>query len=76
MRDSACRSTTILTSQSLVDTNYPGSPRTDAIAPQLGIGCGYDRTNWTAPPTFAIVTGGEVTQVVTRLAPKVLARSV
>lgn len=58
---------TIVASQSFVDANYPGSPRIDGITPQPGIGWGYDGTTWTAPQTFAIVTSGVVTQVVTGL---------
>jgi|GEM_PF-3517146 len=65
---------TIVASQPFVDANYPGSPRIDTITPQPGIGWGYDGTTWTAPQTFAIVTSGVVTQVVTGLASKVLAQ--
>ena len=55
---------TIVVSQSFVDANYPSSPRIDGIAPQPGIGRGYDGSTWTAAQTFAIVTDGVVTQVV------------
>jgi hypothetical protein len=58
---------TIVANQSFVDANYPGSRRIDGITPQPGIGWDYDGTTWAAPQTFAVVTGGVVTQVVTGL---------
>jgi hypothetical protein len=58
---------TIVADQAFIDRHYPGSPRIDNVTPQPGIGWGYDGATWTAPQTFAIVTSGVVTQVVTGL---------
>jgi hypothetical protein len=58
---------TVVADQTFIDQHYPGAPRIDNVAPQPGIGWGYDGTTWTAPQTFAIVALGVVTQVVTGL---------
>ena len=62
---------TIVADQAFIDQYYPGSPRIDNVAPQPGIGWGYDGTTWTAPQTFAVVTAGTVTQVATGLPSKI-----
>jgi hypothetical protein len=65
---------TIVADQTFIDQHYPGTPRIDNVAPQPGIGWGFDGTTWTAPQTFAVVTSGVVTQVVTGLPAKISAQ--